>query len=66
MNYIWDFDGTLYDTYPIMLKALMKTFNDFDLQKDEKLVYKKIKESIMLMRRRTIKIPILLKKRKTC
>ncbi|MGM0301940.1 hypothetical protein IGI66_001539 [Enterococcus sp. AZ048] len=44
MNYIWDFDGTLYDTYPIMLKALMKTFNDFDLQKDEKLVYKKIKE----------------------
>lgn len=44
MNYIWDFDGTLYDTYPIMMKALMRTFEDFDLQKDQVDVYKKIKE----------------------
>ncbi|MFZ2543113.1 MAG: phosphatase, partial [Lactococcus raffinolactis] len=21
-NYIWDFDGTLFDTYPVMLDAL--------------------------------------------
>lgn len=44
MNYIWDFDGTLYDTYPVMLKALMKTFKEFEIEKDEKVVYRKIKE----------------------
>lgn len=50
MNYIWDFDGTLYDTYPIMLKALMRTFKEFDINKDEESVYKKIKmESIRQM-----------------
>lgn len=50
MNYIWDFDGTLYDTYPIMLKALMETFKEFKIEKDEKEVYRKIKtESIRQM-----------------
>ncbi|MGG5368885.1 HAD-IA family hydrolase [Enterococcus sp. AZ196] len=44
MNYIWDFDGTLYDTYPIMLKALMKTFKEFGIKKNEATVYRKIKE----------------------
>lgn len=44
MNYIWDFDGTIYDTYPIMLEALMTTFNEFKLEKNEKTVYRKIKE----------------------
>lgn len=24
-NYIWDFDGTLFDTYPVMLRALQQT-----------------------------------------
>lgn len=37
MNFIWDFDGTLYDTYPIMLMSLMKTFEEFGIEKDEKL-----------------------------
>ena len=23
-SYIWDFDGTLFDTYPIMLDSMMK------------------------------------------
>lgn len=44
MNYIWDFDGTLYDTYPIMLKALMQTFEDFSIKKTDKVIYRKIKE----------------------
>ena len=44
MNFIWDFDGTLYDTYPIMLMSLMKTFEEFGIEKDEKVVYRKIKE----------------------
>ncbi|MGX7203817.1 HAD-IA family hydrolase [Enterococcus pingfangensis] len=44
MNYIWDFDGTIYDSYPIMLKALMTTFNEFELEINEETVYRKIKE----------------------
>ncbi|WP_379945557.1 HAD-IA family hydrolase [Enterococcus devriesei] len=44
MNYIWDFDGTLYDTYPMMIKALMKTFTEFSLPQEETKVYRKIKE----------------------
>lgn len=44
MNYIWDFDGTLYDTYPMMIKALMKTFKEFNLPQEEEKVYRKIKE----------------------
>ena len=43
MNYIWDFDGTLYDTYPMMLKALMQTFKEFEIEKEEEEVYRKIK-----------------------
>ncbi|MFC4771662.1 HAD-IA family hydrolase [Enterococcus hermanniensis] len=44
MNFIWDFDGTLYDTYPIMMQALMKTFKDFNIERDETIIYRKIKE----------------------
>ncbi|WDF83777.1 HAD hydrolase-like protein [Lacticaseibacillus pabuli] len=31
---IWDFDGTLYDTYPGMIRALMATLADFQLPGD--------------------------------
>lgn len=30
-NYIWDFDGTLFNTYPMMEKALRETFAAFHL-----------------------------------
>ncbi|REC31851.1 phosphoglycolate phosphatase [Enterococcus pseudoavium] len=50
MNYIWDFDGTLYDTYPIMMDALMQTFQEIGMKPDPEVVYRKIKtESIRQM-----------------
>ena len=30
-NLIWDFDGTLYDTYAVMLDALQQTAQDFEI-----------------------------------
>lgn len=43
-NAIWDFDGTLADTYPVMLKNVMQTLSDFKLTGyNQTDVYKKIK-----------------------
>lgn len=33
-NYIWDFDGTLFDTYPVMLDALQQTIVKHGIQYD--------------------------------
>lgn len=33
---IWDFDGTLYDTYPVMVRAYMAALADFGLTKIKK------------------------------
>lgn len=38
-HYIWDFDGTLFDTYPIILKGFMDTLNTYQIQADEKEIY---------------------------
>lgn len=35
-NLIWDFDGTLYDTYPVMVRAYLATLADFGLTKVKK------------------------------
>lgn len=45
-DYIWDFDGTLYDSYPRMIKAYRKVLSTlgFDIQEDELL--KKAKVSL--------------------
>lgn len=43
-NFIWDFDGTLYDTYPVMMDALMKALEHFQIHLDRSEVYKTIKE----------------------
>ena len=41
---IWDFDGTLADTYTGILKSLQQTFYDFDYpQPDMQQVYRFIK-----------------------
>ncbi|MGM0212970.1 HAD-IA family hydrolase [Enterococcus sp. AZ109] len=46
-NFIWDFDGTLYDTYPVMMEALMKALKDFKVEADRESIYRTIKmESI--------------------
>lgn len=46
-NFIWDFDGTLYDTYPVMMDALMQALNDFRFETERESIYRTIKmESI--------------------
>ena len=35
-SYIWDFDGTLFDTYPIMLDSMMKALEDRQVVADPK------------------------------
>ncbi|PIO83526.1 haloacid dehalogenase [Loigolactobacillus backii] len=40
---IWDFDGTLYDTYPIILKSLQKTLQEFNIQVEDGKLYRLIK-----------------------
>ncbi|MEO1770856.1 HAD-IA family hydrolase [Candidatus Enterococcus ferrettii] len=46
-NFIWDFDGTLYDTYPVMMDALMQALQDFKVEAERHQVYEMIKaESI--------------------
>lgn len=43
-SYIWDFDGTLFDTYPIMLDSMMKALEDRQVVADPKAVYRLLKE----------------------
>lgn len=43
-NYIWDFDGTLYDTYPVMVKAFSQALDDFGLHMTEKDIYQVMKK----------------------
>ena len=38
-NYIWDFDGTLFDTYPVMLDALQQTIAKHGILYDGDLAY---------------------------
>lgn len=39
-NYIWDFDGTLFDTYPILLDSIVTSLSqDFDVQADPSHIY---------------------------
>ena len=38
-NYIWDFDGTLFDTYPVMLVALEQTIAKHGIHYEGDLAY---------------------------
>jgi HAD superfamily hydrolase (TIGR01549 family) len=44
-SYIWDFDGTLFDSYPIMLEAFLKTLKDAGFNPDAKEIYRILKAS---------------------
>lgn len=44
-SYIWDFDGTLYDSYPIMLKAFIKTLKEYGFDPDPAEIYYILKDS---------------------
>ncbi len=35
-NYIWDFDGTLFDTYPAMVDGAQQALKDFGINMDKK------------------------------
>lgn len=45
-NYIWDFDGTLFNTYPMMEKALKETFTTFQLPIPSQLKKEMLQTSI--------------------
>lgn len=38
-DYFWDFDGTLFDTYPTMVEAFVKVFGYNQIKVDKKEVY---------------------------
>ena len=40
---IWDFDGTIVDSYPIILRALLKSFEGYNLDYTEEEIYAFIK-----------------------
>ncbi|WP_280739168.1 MULTISPECIES: HAD-IA family hydrolase [unclassified Enterococcus] len=44
-HFIWDFDGTLYDTYTAIVTAAEKTFQDFEITIDKKEIYRKLKQT---------------------
>lgn len=43
---IWDFDGTLVDTYPVMTSVLKRALEAVDIQADYAEVYKQLKKSM--------------------
>ncbi|NRE79184.1 HAD-IA family hydrolase [Enterococcus faecium] len=43
-NYIWDFDGTLLDTYPAMVDGAWQALKDFGISMDKKEIYFKMKK----------------------
>lgn len=43
---IWDFDGTLVDTYPVMAKSLVKTLEEHGIRSSYDEVYKQLKVSL--------------------
>lgn len=45
-SFIWDFDGTLLNTYPAMVKAFYKTCQDHNIPADEDLILEKMKISL--------------------
>ncbi|MDD3214837.1 MAG: HAD-IA family hydrolase [Eubacteriales bacterium] len=45
-NLVWDFDGTLYDTYPQMAVALVKALEDFHCKADEAEAYALMKKTL--------------------
>lgn len=43
-DFIWDFDGTLFDTYPNMLKAILKVLQEEGIFADKETIYQLLKE----------------------
>ena len=45
-HFIWDFDGTLFDSYPAMVKAFQKTLADLGVEMSEEAILMHMKISI--------------------
>ncbi|EOT42543.1 HAD-IA family hydrolase [Enterococcus dispar] len=43
-DFIWDFDGTLFDTYPNMLKAILKVLQEEGISAEGENIYRLLKE----------------------
>ena len=43
-NYIWDFDGKFFDTYPAMVDGAWQALKDFGISMDKKEIYFKMKK----------------------
>lgn len=44
-DYCWDFDGTLYQTYPVMVKAFKETLQDYGIEVNAQAVYLRMRRS---------------------
>ena len=44
-NYFWDFDGTLYNSYPGMVRVFVETLKTQEIELDSKEVYKIMREA---------------------
>jgi len=45
-EFIWDFDGTLFDTYPIMVRALQEALRESGIREDQKALYLLMKQTV--------------------
>ena len=45
-HFFWDYDGTLYDTYPRITRAVVKTLRDFGIPAGEAEVHDLVKRSL--------------------
>ncbi|MFU0800320.1 MAG: HAD-IA family hydrolase [Xylanivirga thermophila] len=43
---IWDFDGTLFDTYPPMTEAFYKALKEYGIEEDKEEILRKLKISV--------------------
>lgn len=45
-NIIWDFDGTLFDSYEVMTKALYLALKEINVEEDKRNIYINLKNSL--------------------
>ena len=43
--FFWDFDGTLFDTYPRIVRAFLRGLEEFGIQADAKDALRRMNES---------------------
>lgn len=43
-TFIWDFDGTLFDTYPMIVQGYLQSLNDYGIKSTKEEVYQLLKE----------------------